>query len=165
MHHRFLVRLFLTVTFTVITLGACSPANNPVTTIDSSPQTTTVIDTSAPPGSSNPSASAAIDCGWSRTLRAWIDTNQNGVWDTNEKPLEGVTFLIHDTVSNSTARSFPSDSQGVVNQFLLLGGCPNVAFEVSAETPSNYKATTPMPIRSNLANNDEEFSFGFAPSN
>ncbi len=39
---------------------------------------------------------AVVDCGWDDTAFAWIDENQNGVWDRGEKPLADVQFIADD---------------------------------------------------------------------
>ncbi len=36
------------------------------------------------------------DCGWFATAKAWVDQNENGVWDSSEKPLSNVVFRVAD---------------------------------------------------------------------
>lgn len=101
------------------------------------------------------------DCGFRRTAYAWIDQNGNGQRDDDETSLAGVTLIVEDTVSGYATRSQPSDPQGNLSLSIFLGGCPEVAFQLSADPPTGYVATTRQPIRSSYPAEDEPFLFGF----
>lgn len=107
------------------------------------------------------------DCLWNATGSAWNDDNQNGVQDTNEKPLAGIKFWVDDTlnhlqkVNNEHSDTVATDADGNVEILVWLPGCPEVRFEVYREAPQNCRLTTPERISVKLSSRDAVYSFGF----
>jgi hypothetical protein len=83
--------------------------------------------------------------------RAWLDTNKNGIWDTDESPLAGVEFLIN----GYSEEDHISDLSGeaVIDRFGLWScdkACPNRGpVDISAKPPEGYEHTT-SPIIKNV---------------
>lgn len=107
------------------------------------------------------------DCAWFDEVNAWVDENQNGVWDPGEEPLAGVEFIIDDVRNNyqDVGDEAISDEQGEAQLSVWLPGCPTVEFEISAIPPEGFQPTTPERIsvsKKSLRNPGEEvFIFGF----
>ncbi len=111
-------------------------------------------------------AACTTDCVWYDTAKAWIDENENGVWDSNEQPLAGVRFVVDDI-----RNAYPevgeaiSDEQGKAQLTVSLPGCPTVEFEISAQPPEGYQATTPSRVSVSQdalkRPGSDEFVFGF----
>ena len=91
------------------------------------------------------SCTACRDCVWSDKAKAWVDENQNGVWDEGEISLAGVQFIIDDVQNDyqDVGREATSDENGDANLVVWLPGCPGVLFEISAQPPDGYRSTTP----------------------
>jgi hypothetical protein len=112
-------------------------------------------------------ACGSADCVYSDKAEAWIDANQNGVWDNEEKPLVGVQFFVDDIRNNfqDVGDEAISDENGKAQLLVWLPGCPNVKFEISAKSPEGFQATTPdrIPVSKDAFRNSQEdlFSFGF----
>ncbi|MBN2500434.1 MAG: hypothetical protein JXB38_06660 [Anaerolineales bacterium] len=104
------------------------------------------------------------ECAWSGTGRAWIDTNQNGVWDEGEDPLPGVMFSVDD-VRNGDEKVITAQGgeNGAVKLVIELKQCPSVAYAVYVEVPQGYRLTTPERLVDERMTNDAEFLFGFVP--
>lgn len=100
------------------------------------------------------------DCGWSGTAFAWIDTNEDGVWDATEVPLPGVQFQINDTLNAFTdvGSDAVSDWKGYAYPTVFLPGCPDAEFEIIARSPPNYRTTTPAQM---VAPSNGTFRFGY----
>jgi Two component regulator propeller len=81
-----------------------------------------------------------VDCGWGAQLLTWVDTNENGVWDEGEQPVEGVHFQVNDIFNNYTdvGRIAISDWNGKAGTSVWLPGCPSAKFEVLAILPEGY---------------------------
>jgi hypothetical protein len=83
--------------------------------------------------------------------RAWLDTNKNGIWDTDESPLAGVEFLI----DGRSGEDHISDLNGeaVIDRFGLWScdeACPDRGpVDISAKPPEGYEPTT-SPIIKNV---------------
>ena len=107
------------------------------------------------------------DCLWEATGKAWSDDNQNGVWNSGEKPLANVKFWVDDTLNNlEKVNEFLSDNvatntDGDVEISVWLPGCPDVDFEVYTEAPQNCELTTEERIAVNLNGQYPVYSFGF----
>ena len=109
-----------------------------------------------------PLAACGADCGWSGRGEAWIDQNEDGVWDSDEVPLDGVEFAIHDAKNNAySPELMVSAKDGTVDLYMFLPGCPKVRLEVYVDTPAGYRPTTEprVPVRQE----GEVARFGFAP--
>ena len=75
---------------------------------------------------------------------AWIDQNSSGVMDLpDELPLEGVTFRVVGAQPGYD-RSLITEADGQARTFLFPMTCPTMKFEIYAEVPSGYRATTPI---------------------
>ena len=121
----------------VVLIAACEPATPPV-------------------------ATEVADCGWDGTAVAWLDTNNNGIWDEDEVPLTNVEFYvdgwndwyIDDAFASKDA---PTGGVGIV---VWLAGCPDVSFQACAEVLENYGPTTNTCITPKQRAN-EILQFGF----
>jgi ligand-binding sensor domain-containing protein len=105
-------------------------------------------------------AACAPDCLWSAKAQAWIDENGNGLWDTGELPLRNVMFYV-DNVRyklEDVAENAVSDSNGQAQLTVWLPGYTCEGFEVYAEAPANYEATTPERVADA---GQELFQFGY----
>lgn len=106
-------------------------------------------------------AACESHCQWVAKAQAWIDGDGNGLWDTGELPLPGVTFHVDETLHGyrDIAQNAVSDSNGRaevivwVPQYNRCGG-----FLVYAEAPANYEATTPERVADA---GQEIFQFGY----
>jgi len=104
----------------------------------------------------------SADCFWSGHGEAWIDQNEDGVWDSDEVPLEGVRFAIHDVQNGAySSERMVSAKDGNVGLYIFLPGCPRVELEVYVDTPAGYQRTTEprVPVRED----GEVARFGFVP--
>jgi hypothetical protein len=109
------------------------------------------------------------DCGWDDTALAWIDENQNGVWDNNEKPLAGVKFVAddiqHDFDAGHEAISDANGKAWVAVFPVACNGFDEIEIVLSAIPPDSYEPTTPreISIPQEAAQNAENdnFLFGF----
>lgn len=80
------------------------------------------------------------DCLISVEAKAWSDTNGNGLWEKDEKPLAGVEL----TIPNHSTGGI-TDDKGVA-QMAFLESCyktPEIAI-TEATTPDSMLATTPL---------------------
>ncbi len=104
------------------------------------------------------------ECAWSGIGRAWIDANQNGIWDEGEDPLPGVVFHVDD-VRNGDEKVITAHGgeNGAVKLVIELKQCPRVAYAVYVEVPQGYRLTTPKRQVDERMTNDAEFLFGFVP--
>ena len=107
------------------------------------------------------------DCLWYDEAGAWIDENQNGVWDNNESPLAGVQFYVDDIRNNyqDVGAQAISDENGRARLSVWLPGCPDVKFEISAKPPEGFQLTTPdrLAVSKDAFGNSQKdlFIFGF----
>ncbi len=105
------------------------------------------------------------------TMRAWVDEDADGRWGPGEPPLPGVRFQgtvrPHGWLSAETAGNAGtewSDARGAAVLGLMMASCPGdpaMAYEVFAEPPPGYRATTAQPIRG-CGWPPSEYAFGFA---
>jgi hypothetical protein len=109
---------------------------------------------------------------WEGEARAWIDENNNGKWDNNEKPLEKVNFLV-DIVMESgqiDLRSFATSNQDgaavLSDSFATTyrgGRCVYGCIKdwiVRSTVPEGFRRTTPERIRDS-DHSGGPFLFGF----
>jgi hypothetical protein len=87
----------------------------------------------------------SADCIWVGEGHAFIDTNENGYWNSGEPPLEGVQFHVVDVRNGHlrTESGLPtSDIYGRADISTFLAGCPRVELEVYAVPPAGYRLTS-----------------------
>ncbi len=107
------------------------------------------------------------DCYWEATGKAWIDDNQNGVWDIDEKPLTNVKFFVEDTLYDYhelmifESGIINTDSTGNIQISIWMAGCPEFKFEVYTEVQPNCRLTTQERIQVNSDELYPVYSFGF----
>ena len=101
-------------------------------------------------GAAGPSATAPVpppvlpDCRWGAQAVAWLDADEDGVRGDGELPLEGLRFVVADTVNGfPDVASGTSDAEGRARLVVSLPGCPRAAFVVAARPPPGYHLTTP----------------------
>jgi hypothetical protein len=79
-------------------------------------------------------------------MEAWIDENENGAWDLEEKPLEGVRFRAEwvgwykNNIGQKSQASALSDATGHA-EITVTGCCDNIVVHPDS-VPSIYKPTT-----------------------
>lgn len=80
--------------------------------------------------------------------RAWLDENEDGVWDSNEGPLQGVKFSIVVLTRYDVRKSSDVESnwRGNARYRSDVYQFPPVDVEISAEAPPGYRFTTPNHI-------------------
>ncbi len=105
-----------------------------------------------------PPQTVFVDCTWQGHPSAWIDVNRNGTRESEEPPLAGVTFTVEDIAAcgHEIGERVMSGRDGTGELWVMLGGCPEIRFQVHAEAPSNYLASTPTRVEG-----EGSFSFGF----
>ena len=103
------------------------------------------------------------DCVWSGKGQAFVDINENGVWDAGEAPLRGVSFTIENSRDNFRRVGAPSitgpDGSAVLTTGLM--GC-SAAFEVYPNPVDGYRLTTPTRLKASY-DPGQTFTYGFAP--
>jgi len=108
------------------------------------------------------------NCDWSETAHTWIDENENGFWDKDEKPLAGVQFVIDDVnFDHLLPLEAVSDKNGKAKLFLFPIDCNvnKAKILLYAITPDGYKPTTswrivvPIDVVAGIQSGD--FQFGF----
>jgi hypothetical protein len=103
------------------------------------------------------------------TAKAWIDENANGLWDTDEKPLPGVSFSLTDGKSD---RDYLYEAVSKEKGEFFLSIFPNTCKSLKGYTltlratpPQGYQATTSSEIvipQDELLDTDmHDYSFGF----
>ncbi len=105
------------------------------------------------------------DCMWNAKGIAWVDADEDGVWDAGERPLCGVQFHVDDTWNHyeGVNRGGMTNLDGEASISVWLPGCPKVRFEVYVEAPPGYRMTTPARLPANRTEPDQVFAFGLAP--
>lgn len=105
------------------------------------------------------------DCFFAGSAKAWVDRDEDGVWDPGESSLPDVQFFVDDVRNQSTnvGDEAISNHEGEALVYVWLPGCPSADFEIYAKPPSGYRPTTEPRIS---AHQTEEgpFLFGFAPA-
>jgi hypothetical protein len=90
-------------------------------------------------------------------VEAWIDQNENGKREPEEKPLRGVTFIA-DTRGRKRAVRVTSDVTGLA--IITVTGCDcHYPFTVYAEVPPGYKLTTQPRLSNTECPQDEEWDW------
>lgn len=107
------------------------------------------------------------DCFINLYLSAWIDMDEDGIWDNSELPLEGVEFQI-DGQFASMYSDYPCVSNGdgkCIISTWTPGECEPREYKIAAVTPEPYRPTTPVSITLSLTSIDfsKEVQFGFTP--
>ena len=105
------------------------------------------------------------------TAKAWVDENANGLWDTAEKPLPGVSFSLTDTQSDKDYLYEPvSNEKGEFFLSIFPNTCKSLkgyTLTLRAEPPEGYKAATPseivIPEDELLDSEMHDYLFGFLP--
>jgi len=100
-----------------------------------------------------------ISGGWAK---AWIDENENGEWDDDEQPLQGVRFWLKGTRNGNTIAFFEvaSANQAGAAHIVSEGECDGTeVIEIYAEAPKGFQFTT--PDRLDDAPSGGTFLFGF----
>ncbi len=101
---------------------------------------------------------------WQGKFWAWLDENENGVWDTHEVPLQDVRFSVTYQTNTDHARS---DWKGYAFLGTVFSECPNTTFEVYAEPPDGYRLTTTERFRAGSGCDRDEgphlFGFTYLP--
>jgi len=107
-------------------------------------------------------------CAWQGTAKAWIDSNRDGLINTDEPPLSDVEIYIKDVQNQLFDLSWPviTDKEGDVQFDISLPGCSNTVFEISVEIPEGYRTTTRSRIEinadvSNSSGSERVYYFGF----
>lgn len=107
----------------------------------------------------------APDCIWSTSVQTWVDMNGNGLRDTNDTPLPGVTFHVNDILNGYTDvgdANGPTDWKGEARLSVWLPGCPDARFEIYADTPTGYNALSNSRPIADVRSTDKVFDFGFS---
>ncbi|MBI9051310.1 MAG: hypothetical protein JEZ00_17940 [Anaerolineaceae bacterium] len=102
--------------------------------------------------------------------KAWIDKNDNGVWDNTEKPLMGVFFELNDGQRDYNYLYEPiSDENGEFFLSIFPNTCVSLEkYELilQATPPQGYRATTPseimIPKEELLDSEMDDYLFGFS---
>ena len=110
------------------------------------------------------SSEILADCFLSFRLSAWNDLDADGVWDTNELPLEGIAFHINGHFAAIvSAHPCISDEYGKCSIATWApDGCTAGDFTITATIPEGSIATTPTEVTLSLNSDDysAEAQFG-----
>ena len=97
------------------------------------------------------------------SAKAWLDINQNGIWDPSEQPLRDVCiwsvtspYAYDDASHICQFEQNHTDDQGVWHGEFFAGSNGTDIF-IFAEAPSGFHSTSPPAVR------DVYNEFGFAP--
>ena len=105
------------------------------------------------------------DCAWSATAQAWVDMDGNGVRNSSDPPLPGVTFHVNDIqngYSDVGDADGPSDWKGEVQLSVWLPGCPDARFEVYPDIPEGFRALSDLRPTADAGSTHMVFDFGFS---
>jgi hypothetical protein len=100
-------------------------------------------------------------CVWGARTKSWLDKNEDGKWNNDEKPLSGVQFLLNGELRES------SDENGEAWVTRLSWGdvqkdtCPSIFFEIVARPPPGYRLTTAERVTGTSEGTFLEYTFGF----
>ena len=111
---------------------------------------------------------AIADSGWSEVANAWVDADKDGNWDSDEKPLEGVHFVVdnvnsdnfspYEATSNKNGKAeliiFPLDCNVNTTKVILYAIPPN-----GYKPTTSWRVTVPNDVVSGIAPGN--FQFGF----
>lgn len=104
------------------------------------------------------------DCFTYFNLTAWEDSNQDGIWNEEESPMEGVIFFVdgfYVSSSNRGKASSNSEGQATIDTW-SPGECMDNNFTIRAETPDGYAPTTDGPLLYYpKTQTSTEYQFGF----
>ncbi len=97
-------------------------------------------------------------CNWDAEIMAWLDQNENGMWDADERPFAGLT------VSANGERVQKEGKTGTDGRTTLFSGplaCPLSPITIVAAIPPDYRLTT----AATFPNHDPGalYQFGVAP--
>lgn len=108
------------------------------------------------------------DCAWQASAKAWIDTNGDGLLNSDEPPLSDVEIYITDVQDQLFDLRWPvlTDKDGDVQFDIALPGCSNTVFEISVEIPAGYRTTTRsrFEVNADVSSNpitEHVYYFGF----
>ena len=118
-----------------------------------------------PPPTLTPTPEILYDCFIQFYLSAWIDSNNNGLWDVTEEPLPEVEFHIDGQFAlvNSHYPGISNEKGQTRLEVWYPAKCEAGDYTITAIAPAMYEATTPDSLDVYL--NSDEFSaeveFGF----
>ena len=100
------------------------------------------------------------DCYWQGRAIAWIDSNENGLLDSNELALENVPVHVDDLDNHRIDVGIRAitDQHGIARLSVFIAGCSSADLEVYADSPTGYKLTTAARIHVK-----KDFFRGLAP--
>ncbi|MBP7687049.1 MAG: hypothetical protein KA765_04050 [Thermoflexales bacterium] len=106
------------------------------------------------------------DCGWTATAKAWIDQNENGIWDKGEQPFQGVVFRADDAVNYYAETVTPTTSNSKGAGELYHPGaqtCGKISYQIYTDVPQGYRLTTAsrLAIQGKKADYYGPYLFGF----
>lgn len=112
-----------------------------------------------------PTPEVLSDCFINFNLSAWIDVDEDGVWDASEPSLQGVEFHMDGRFA-SVLTEYPCSSDQEGHCMIMTwspGECQSSDYKVTAVPPESYKPTTPASINLSLTSTDfsREAQFGF----
>src|SRR5579871_1588901 len=172
-------------TYTVKVVASSVPANYTGVTISSAPGSTVANDSNQQPSTvvlaTNNSSDQTIDFGYVSACTGsigdfvWSDTNGNGIQDTGEPGINGVTLNLLNPVNNAVLATTTTANGGAYH---FTGLCPG-SYKVQVVTPVDYVPTVANATGSTTANDsntnpsvvtlaednstDNTIDFGFVP--
>lgn len=84
------------------------------------------------------------DCAWYGSVRAWIDSNGDGLINHGEPPLDDVKIHVNNVEDGLINVGWPAitDKDGDVQFNVPIPGCSDTVFEIYVEIPEGYRITT-----------------------
>lgn len=108
------------------------------------------------------------ECGLLVDTLAWIDQDQDGLYDEDELPLQDVFFVLRqvDAPASTMRGEAFSDPEGFAYLDVFDVGCSAELsrWEVVVEVPENYRLTTDAVVNLSAIDFDQPVPFGFYPA-
>jgi len=91
------------------------------------------------------------DCTWQGSVRAWIDSNADGLLDQGEPPLNDVRIHVDNVRNQLVDISWPAitDRNGEVQFNVSIPECSDALFAIYVDIPDGYRITTRPRIEVN----------------
>jgi hypothetical protein len=110
-----------------------------------------------------PGLTSCGECRYVRMTQAWVDENENGIFDDGEKPFEDVTITVSYPGETS---SMITNEEGRAGIFLPYNCGFGFSIAITASVPDGFRATTPESLTVHTSDDtlDEgPIPFGFVP--
>ena len=154
--------ILLILVFLALSATCCGLFEHVFSRITATPTPTTTPITTP---TTTPTPVILCDCFREFHLSAWIDSNDNSLWDTSEAPLAEVEFYIDGNFALvlSTYPCISNETGQCTLRIWYPGECMAGEYKITAIPPESYTATTAESVKFYLNSGEfsEEGEFGF----